>query len=103
MQLPPASSASQAASMLAQSVSKDKSLGASAADAATVQTSTPTVEKSESADKDRDAQGQGDGFSSRRKTPPENDDILDFDNVQEPQHHAAQLPGEPPSELDIVG
>ncbi len=101
MQLPPASSASQAASILAQSTSKN-STTSSGSTVAAGQTSLPHVEKSEGADKDRDAQGQGDGFSSRPKARSESDDILDFDQSEESQHHAAQLPDEPPSQFDIV-
>lgn len=103
MQIPPASSASQAASILSQSTAKDKSTVAGTADSGGVQNSLPHVEKSESADPDRDAQGQGDGFDHHPKQPHGNDDILDVANAETPHRPAPQLPGEPPSSLDIVG
>jgi len=103
MQIPPASSASQAASILAQSTSKDKSTSAGAADASGVQNSLPHVEKSESTDPDRDAQGQGDGFDHQPKQPHSHDDILDVAHAETTHRPAPQLPGEPPSSLDIVG
>lgn len=103
MQIPPASSASQAASILSQSTAKDKSSSAGAADAGGVQNSLPHVEKSESAGPDRDAQGQGDGFDHQPKQPPSHEDILDVANAEPPHRPAPQLPGEPPSSLDIVG
>jgi len=102
MQIPPASSASQAAGILAQSASKDKTSAMDANASAGRQSTAPPVEKSESTDQDRDAQGQSDGFSGRRKPRPD-DDILDVDHRNESVHRAPLLLGEPPSELDIVG
>ncbi|MEZ6136125.1 MAG: hypothetical protein R3C53_14600 [Pirellulaceae bacterium] len=99
MQIPPTSSAAQAASILSQSTAKDGSASA----ASTPQSSAAHVEKSNSSSADRDAQGQGDGFSDAAPKPQE--DVIDLAGEGEvnSQRTAPQLPGEPPSNLDIVG
>jgi beta-mannanase len=97
----PASSASLA-SILAQSTSKDKASGAGAIAADAVPTSAANVEKSGSSSADRDAQGQGDGFDER-PTSKDEEDILDIACVEKSQLPMADLPDEPPSQLDIIG
>ena len=101
MQIPPASSAAQAASILAQSTSKDKSSGA-AAPANSPQSTAAHVEKSGSTDPDRDAQGQGDGLpgdDQGRRPPNKSSEAA----TAEQRPKTGELPGEPPSQLDIVG
>ncbi len=99
MQLPPTSSAAQAAGVFAQTTAKDKS---NAATANTSHSNAAHVEKSGSSSSDRDAQGQGDGLGERH---PRRADSESAEPTQDhaPLTQAPQLPGEPPSQLDIVG
>ena len=103
MQVPPASSAASAASIVAQATSKDRGSDAHAtsADAAPQM----SVEQSGAATADRDAQGQSDGWPGRRRPAArdENDLAPSAESPTDAHAPAATLPDEPPSQLDIVG
>ena len=105
MHIPPTSAAAQAASILAQSAAKDASSEAAASGikAAQAHAAEANVEQSTQANAERDAQGQQDGLSGGR-SPPRQPDELELEG--ETRHASAsdspQLPGEPPSQLDIV-
>ena len=103
MQIPPTSSAAHAAGILAQSTAKDKASGMSATPSGPAAAHAAHVEKSGSTDADRDAQGQADGFREQPHPEPEPEDILDVTPPGTPRAMSAQLRGEPPSQLDIVG
>ena len=103
MQIPPASSAAQAASILAQTSAKDKSSGIGGLLAGPGQPSLPHVEKSGSADADRDAQGQGDGFAEHGRSTADDNDTLDIEQNEPAVNRVGHLPDEPPSQLDIIG
>ena len=106
MLIPPASSASQAASVASQATAKETSAEASpAAGSAAKQAA---VEKSNSASADRDAQGQGDGLPGERRPAIVDELEVDSSNIVEELTNEASaaapvLPDELPSQLDIIG
>ncbi len=101
MQIPPASSAAQAASILSQTTSKDKASGTAAAATGGSAAAADQVERSGEADPDRDAQGQGDGIGGEARERAAGEDTTDAqDERQAPP--GGELPGEPPSQLDII-
>ena len=99
MQIPPTSAAASAAGVVSQSTSKDKSSPGSAENAVTAQQA--QVEKTEEANPDRDAQGQGDGMGNRGSAQTKVAE--DLEPEKELDRPAPVLPGEPPSQLDLLG
>ena len=102
MQIPPTSSASQAASIAAQTTAKESSTAANQT-ASSVQTaSNAALEKSNEASPDRDAQGQGDGLAGDEKKRTA--DELELSTQPEASHQPLPpLDDQPPDQLDIVG
>lgn len=102
MLIPASSSASQAASIAAQAASKDGHGEALQITVANTQAANAAVEKATAANADRDAQGQSDGLPGEPRKAPVDELELSVDKLPE-THPTPQLPGEPPSQLDIVG
>ncbi len=98
MQIPPISTAAQAAGGTVAQASKDHPTAV--ADAPTAAVS--TVEQSGNSDPDRDAQGQGDGMQRHDAKRQAADDVLELGEVAETSHTAGHLPDEPPGELDLL-
>lgn len=102
MQIQPSFSAAQAASIASQATSKDPASSGAVAPTSPTSTSEAHVEQSGGSNSDRDAQGQGDGMPGHSDPNQDENDIASPPETRE--HNAApQLPGEPPSQLDIVG
>lgn len=106
MLIPATSSAAQAASIVAQATAKESAAEATQSGSAAARQS--AVEQSNSASADRDAQGQGDGLPGDR--PPTIVDELEVESSAAelgtdaaPLPASATLPGEAPSQLDIIG
>lgn len=103
MQIPPAGSAAQAASIVSQTTARDKQ----AAGPGAGETASPlqtTVEQSGEANPDRDAQGQGDGLGQREQQHEHDEpDLAAQAPSGELSAPAPRLPDEPPSELDLLG
>lgn len=101
MQVPPSSAAASVASLTSQLTAKENHTGsvgnaqAAPADAADIH-----VDRSGASDPDRDAQGQGDGLPQQRDPREPVEEKRSTDDSSGP---AALLPGELPSNLDIVG
>ena len=101
MQIQPPLSAAGAANIAAQASNKDAATVAPASTAATATNS--TVEKSAQSNSDRDAQGQGDGLADRGSNSQEAE-AKEPANETKPQYRPApNLPGQPPSRLDVMG
>ena len=103
MQIPPTSSAAQAASILSQATAKDRaSSGASTAPASSQAATEMQVEQSGTANPDRDAQGQGDGLGNRPRSQITDENDVAAEATSNDTPPAVDF-GEPPSQLDIVG
>ncbi len=102
MQIQPPLSAASAASIAAQSNSKDVSTASGAGNASTTALSAD-VEQSQESNDDRDAQGQGDGLADRGQKKQSEVEAQIAPNDKKPPASAPTLPGEPPSRLDVIG
>lgn len=97
MQIQPPGAAAAAAAITTAAPSKEAAPTATGG----AQLSPTHVDKSGQANADRDAQGQGDGLGDRHHKKPPEPDELDESTLQ--QRPAPNLPGEPPSQLDVLG
>ncbi|GIW97385.1 MAG: hypothetical protein KatS3mg111_0718 [Pirellulaceae bacterium] len=104
MQIPPASSAAATGGIVSQSGTKQATKGDAEPHSPSPSHSSAAenVEHAEASHADRDAQGQGDGLGERRRdgkdeTPDANP------QGQTEANRAPDLPGQPPSQLDILG
>jgi hypothetical protein len=100
MQIPPTSLAASLAAISAQTaIDKDVKTDA------TSSAQQIHVEQSGESNPDRDAQGQGDGLPSRKNKREEMLQSTSPPSESNHQDHAAapNLPGEPPSQLDLLG
>lgn len=108
MQIPPASSASQAASITSQATSKDKG-SSPTANTSSAGTNTPSIElgKTEQSNPDRDAQGQGDGLRDPEEHPRDELDLGSEEGAENREKSAVETPTAPSDgpldHLDLLG
>ncbi|QDV26990.1 hypothetical protein [Aureliella helgolandensis] len=101
MHIPPSSAAASAASILAQSTSKDSASGSPTSPGATSKSTDSQLEKTSEANPDRDAQGQADGLPHEELEPDENDTVHEESVSSEAA--ASDEPDLPTEHLDITG
>lgn len=103
MQIPPSGAAAQAAGIVSQAASKDPQAAAGADAAGAKALGQATVEKAEESNPDRDAQGQGDGTTGLPRRITDENEVEGADETETPTPSSPNPPGDPPSQLDIVG